>query len=62
VLTNFVPALLLAWLAGKPRSVYALISGLLLSTLIGTTYEDIVLARLSGRILQTNHRVPVRAF
>ena len=38
-LTNFVPAVLLALLAGKPRSLYAFVSGAIISTLIGDSYE-----------------------
>lgn len=38
-LTNFVPALLLALLAGKPRMLYAFISGAVISTLVGDSYE-----------------------
>jgi hypothetical protein len=38
-LTNFVPALLLALLAGKPRTVYAFVSGAIISALVGDTYE-----------------------
>src|SRR5689334_19782405 len=43
-LTNFVPALLLALLAGRPRTVYAFVSGAIISTLVGDGYER-VLAR-----------------
>ena len=39
VLTNFVPALLLALLAGRPRTLYAFVSGAMISTLIGDGYE-----------------------
>lgn len=39
VLTNFLPALLLALLAGKPRTLYAFVSGAVISALIGDTYE-----------------------
>ena len=38
-LTNFVPALLLALLAGKPRTLYAFVSGAIISTLVGDGYE-----------------------
>jgi hypothetical protein len=38
-LTNFVPAVLLAMLAGKPRTLYAFVSGAIISTLIGDGYE-----------------------
>ena len=38
-LTNFVPALLLALLAGRPRTIYAFISGAIISTLVGDGYE-----------------------
>jgi hypothetical protein len=38
-LTNFVPALLLALLAGRPRTLYAFVSGAVISALIGDGYE-----------------------
>jgi hypothetical protein len=38
-LTNFVPALLLALLAGRPRTIYAFVSGAIISTLVGDGYE-----------------------
>jgi hypothetical protein len=38
-LTNFVPALFLALLAGKPRTLYAFVSGAVISALIGQGYE-----------------------
>ena len=38
-LTNFVPAVLLALLAGKPRTLYAFTSGAIISTLVGNGYE-----------------------
>ena len=38
-LTNFVPAVLLAFLAGKPRTLYAFVSGAIISTLVGDGYE-----------------------
>ena len=38
-LTNFVPAMLLALLAGKPRTLYAFVSGAIISTLVGDGYE-----------------------
>ena len=34
-LTNFVPALGLALLAGRPRTIYAFVSGAIISTLVG---------------------------
>lgn len=40
VLTNFVPALLLALLAGKPRTLYAFVSGAIISALVGDGYEQ----------------------
>jgi hypothetical protein len=40
VLTNFVPALLLALLAGRPRTLYAFVSGAIISTLVGDGYEQ----------------------
>jgi|GEM_PF-2604975 hypothetical protein len=41
-LTNFVPALLLALLAGKPRILYAFVSGAIISVLLGDSYERAV--------------------
>src|SRR5919204_3374285 len=38
-LTNFVPALLLALLAGRPRTLYAFVSGAVISALVGDSYE-----------------------
>src|SRR5215207_8730110 len=38
-LTSFVPAILLALLAGKPRTLYAFVSGAIISTLVGDGYE-----------------------
>ena len=38
-LTNFVPAFALALLAGRPRTIYAFISGAIISTLVGDGYE-----------------------
>ena len=38
-LTNFVPAFVLALLAGRPRTIYAFISGAIISTLVGDGYE-----------------------
>jgi hypothetical protein len=38
-LTNFVPAILLALLAGKPRTLYAFVSGAVISALVGQGYE-----------------------
>jgi hypothetical protein len=38
-LTNFVPALLLALLAGRPRTLYAFVSGAVISALVGDGYE-----------------------
>jgi len=40
VLTNFVPALLLALLAGQPRTLYAFVSGAIISALVGDGYEQ----------------------
>lgn len=39
-LTNFVPALLLGMLAGRPKSVYAFVSGAVISALVGDAYES----------------------
>jgi hypothetical protein len=47
-LTNFVPALLLALLAGKPRSLYAFVSGAIISALVGDSYEQALAAWLHG--------------
>jgi hypothetical protein len=38
-LTNFVPAFVLALLAGKPRTLYAFVSGAVISALVGDGYE-----------------------
>jgi hypothetical protein len=38
-LTNFLPAFLLALLAGRPRTIYAFVSGAIISTLVGDGYE-----------------------
>jgi hypothetical protein len=38
-ITNFVPALLLALLAGRPRTLYAFVSGAVISALVGDSYE-----------------------
>lgn len=38
-LTNFVPAFILAFLAGRPRMLYAFVSGAMISALIGDAYE-----------------------
>lgn len=38
-LTNLVPALILAWLAGPPRLFAAFLGGVVTSTLIGDTLE-----------------------
>lgn len=47
-LTNFVPALLLALLAGRPRTLYAFVSGALISALVGDSYERAVVSWLRG--------------
>lgn len=39
-LTNFVPALLLALLAGRPRMLFAFVSGAVISALVGDGYES----------------------
>lgn len=46
--TNFVPALLLAVLAGRPRMLYAFVSGAIISALVGDNYEHAVVAWLRG--------------
>lgn len=40
VLTNFIPALLMAFLAGRPRILYAFLSGAVISALVGDSYEQ----------------------
>ena len=47
-LSNFVPALLLALLAGRPRTLYAFISGAIVSALVGDSYERAIVAWLHG--------------
>ncbi len=39
-LSNLIPAVALAFFAGKPRSVYALIVGAMLSGLLGDRFEN----------------------
>jgi hypothetical protein len=57
VLTNFVPALLVAFLAGRPRTLYAFLSGAVISALVGDSYEQALsawvyqAANQSGRML-----------
>ena len=46
--TNFVPALLLALLAGRPRLLYAFVSGAIISALVGDSYERVVGEWLRG--------------
>ena len=53
-LTNFVPALLLALLAGRPRTIYAFVSGAIISTLVGDGYER-ALASWIGRHSSINY-------
>jgi hypothetical protein len=48
-LTNFVPALLLALLAGRPRMLYAFVSGAVISALVGDSYERAIVAWLRGQ-------------
>jgi hypothetical protein len=48
-LTNFVPALLLALLAGRPRTLYAFVSGAIISALVGDSYERAIVAWLRGQ-------------
>jgi hypothetical protein len=47
-LTNFLPALLLALLAGKPRTLYAFVSGAVISALVGDGYERALARWLHG--------------
>lgn len=49
VLTNFVPALMLALLAGKPRTLYAFVSGAVVSALVGDSYEHALGRWLRGQ-------------
>jgi hypothetical protein len=49
-LTNFIPTLLLALLAGKPRALYAFVCGAIVSALIGDGYERAVGEWLRRRI------------
>lgn len=48
-LTNFVPALLLALLAGRPRMLFAFVSGAVISALVGDGYEHAVMDWLNAR-------------
>ena len=48
-LTNFLPALLLALLAGRPRTLYAFVSGAVISALVGDSYERAIVAWLRGQ-------------
>jgi hypothetical protein len=48
-LTNFMPALLLALLAGRPRMLYAFVAGAIISALVGDSYERAIVAWLSGQ-------------
>ena len=47
-LTNFLPALLLALLAGRPRTLFAFVSGAVISALVGDGYERALIGRLGG--------------
>ena len=53
VLTNFVPALLLALLAGRPRTLYAFVSGAIISALVGDGYEQVLGRWLHSRQIGT---------
>ena len=53
-LTNFVPAFVLALLAGRPRTIYAFVSGAIISTLVGDGYER-ALADWIRRHASTNY-------
>jgi len=48
-LTNFIPALLLALLAGRPRTLFAFVSGAVISALVGDGYERAVTGWLNAR-------------
>jgi hypothetical protein len=47
-LTNFVPALVLGLLAGRPRMLYAFVSGAIISALVGDSYERALVGWLRG--------------
>jgi hypothetical protein len=49
VITNFVPAIILGVLAGKPRFVYAFLSGAIISALVGDSYERAVVRWIRER-------------
>jgi hypothetical protein len=49
-LTNFVPAFVLALLAGRPRALYAFASGAIISALIGDGYERALARWLQRRL------------
>ena len=49
-LTNFIPAFLLALLAGKPRTLYAFVSGAVISALVGDGYERALAGWLRRRL------------
>jgi hypothetical protein len=53
-LTNFLPALLLALLAGKPRTLYAFVSGAVISVLVGDGYERALARWLRGERTTTS--------
>jgi hypothetical protein len=50
VLTNFIPALLMAFLAGRPRTLYAFLSGAVISALVGDSYEQALSTWLRHRL------------
>jgi hypothetical protein len=55
-LTNFVPALALALLAGRPRTLYAFVSGAIISVLVGDSYERALVGWLRGSIRTYTNR------
>lgn len=57
MLTNFLPALLVGLLAGRPRSLFAFVSGAIISALVGDSYEPALAAWLRG---QEHERLPER--
>jgi hypothetical protein len=55
-LTNFLPALLLALLAGKPRTLYAFVSGAVISALVGDGFERALARWLRGDQIKASPR------
>lgn len=62
VVTNFVPAILAALLAGRPRTAWAFIAGVLSSALIGPKYEEAALHQIeeaTGQEIPTSAQIAV---